>query len=189
MRPPKDIQRKGIIWKVVKPIYGLKDSAHNWYATLKIELTDLGCIQSSLDPTVFIYRRENSLKGLFICHVDDFLFSVGDKDFNCQVIDRLKEKYDISSENVGSFTYVGLHLDKIDSGIMMSQNEYVNSVKSLSLKPWANFKNDDVLDDAGIAAYQSLVGKLNWLAHQSRPDLSFYAYNYSLFSKKPLFVI
>ena len=74
MNPPKDIRKKNILWKIKKPIYGLKDSAKNWYQSIKGELLKLGCKESVLDPTVYSYYIGKDLKGLFICHVDDFLY-------------------------------------------------------------------------------------------------------------------
>ena len=108
MLPPKDIRKNGMVWKITKPIYGLRDSVQNWYNTLKHDLISVGCEQSILDPTVFRFYEGNSLKGLFLCHVDDFLFSIGDTEFTDKVINRLKDRYEISSENMGSFDFVGL---------------------------------------------------------------------------------
>ena len=55
LNPPRDIRKKNIVWKIMKPIYGLKDSAKNWYCSLKTELIALGCVESILDPTVYCF--------------------------------------------------------------------------------------------------------------------------------------
>ena len=73
MYPPKDIRKPNTIWKIMKPVYGLK--AMNWYKTLSSDLKKLACTQSTLDSTVFRYYKGDTLLGIFVCHVDDFLYS------------------------------------------------------------------------------------------------------------------
>ena len=46
-------------------------------------------------------------------------------------------------------------------------------------------KVEELLDEKEKKLYQKLLGKINWLAHQSRPDLSFDAYNFSLVGQSP----
>ena len=185
LNPPKDIRKDDVLWKIKKPIYGLKDSAKNWYCTLRSELLELGCKESILDPTVFCYYNENVLKGLFICHVDDFLYGgCGDSDFKGNVIDKIVGKYDISSSYDISFTYIGLNLRQQEEGMMIDQKAFTCTVEVEKV----NTKNRpacDKLSDTEKKAYQRLLGKINWLANQSRPDLSFDAYCFSLLGQSP----
>ena len=53
----------------------------NWYKTLSSDLKKLVCTQSTLDPTVFRYYNGDRLLGIVVCHVDDFLYSIGAKAF------------------------------------------------------------------------------------------------------------
>ena len=46
-------------------------------------------------------------------------------------------------------------------------------------------QSTDTLNELEKKSYQKLLGKVNWLAHQSRPDLSFDAYCYSLPGQNP----
>lgn len=183
--PPKDIRKPQTIWKIKKPVYGLKDSAMNWYKTLDHDLQALGCTKSTLDPTVYRYYNNGSeLLGLFVCHVDDFLYSIGNSIFSEQVIMKIELKYSISSQNLGSFTYVGLNIKPFKGGLSIDQEDYALKIKPADLSKITGEENS-LLDNEGKKIYQGLLGKLNWLAHQSRPELSFYAYNYSLFSQAP----
>ena len=186
LSPPKDIREKGILWKIKKPIYGLKDSAKNWYCTLKSELISLGCAESILDPTVFCYYTGQDLKGLFICHVDDFLYGgCGDSDFKKDVIDKIVKKYDISSSYDVSFTYIGLKIDQMDAGTKIDQRKFADSVEVEKVNNLKSRLTTELLDEKEKKAYQRMLGKVNWLAHQSRPDLSFDAFLYSLCGQKP----
>ena len=186
LNPPKDIRKKNIIWRIKKPIYGLKDSAKNWYCSLKTELLALGCVESILDPTVYCYYENEELKGLFICHVDDFLYGgCGDEKFKNNVIDNIIQKYDISSSHDISFDYIGLKIDQLDSGIKIDQKKFINSIDVEKVSDMKNRKTTELLNDTEKKVYQQLLGKVNWIAHQSRPDLSFDAFNFSLLGQSP----
>lgn len=183
--PPKDIQKDGILWLIKKPMYGLKDSAKNWFKTVESELQKLGCQQSILDPSVFTYRNtSNELLGIFVCHVDDFLFSIGSESFNNNIISKIKQAYAISSENSVDFTYVGLKIQENENGISISQPEFAKYVQTVDLNG-LKLRREDKLDKKLKREYQSLLGQLGWLAHQTRPDLSFNTFTCSLFQVEP----
>lgn len=186
LNPPKDIKKKDILWKIKKPIYGLKDSAKNWYCSLRSELLVLGCIESILDPTVFCYYDGKVLKGLFICHVDDFLYGgCGDDHFKRNVIDQIVKKYDISARYDISFKYIGLNIEQMESGIKIEQKEFANSMDVEKVDKMKSRPVTDLLNEKEKKSYQKMLGKVNWLAHQTRPDLSFDAFTYSLCGQKP----
>lgn len=183
LNPPKDVRNGKKVWKIKKPIYGLKDSAMNWYKTIQSDLKRLGCVQSMLDSTVFMFRVDNELKGLFLCHVDDFLFSLGDPSFTSQIIEKLKGTYIISRQDDNEqFTYVGLQMKQVPEGIAISQPGFISKIEP---EPVNSIRegNDELLEGKMLTAYRRLLGKINWIAHQSRPDLSFNAYSFSLLSK------
>ena len=92
----------------------------------------------------------------------------------------------MSSQNQGSFTYVGIQLKQSDLGIEMNQEDYTRAIKPVDLSGIRKGK-EDALNSNEKQLYQSLLGKINWLAHQSRPDLAFYAYTFSLCSQSPTF--
>ena len=71
------------------------DAAKSWYMTVKEELLKTGAEMSKFDEALFIWRNEGKLQGLIGCHVDDFIYG-GSVLFNQQVIDKIKEKYEIS---------------------------------------------------------------------------------------------
>lgn len=185
LKPPADIKKKDIVWKVKKPVYGLKDSALNWFKTVEHDLLELNCTQSVLDPAFFsFYSHDKILIGMLVSHVDDFLYS-GTKKFHETVIQTVKEKYSISSQNDGSFEYVGIYIDQNEDRIRIDQNSFVDKIKPINLTADALKDNNRNLNEDEKKMYQQLLGKINWICHQSRPDLSFEAYCASLHSQAP----
>ena len=93
--------------------------------TVKEELLKLGARMSKFDEALFIWRSEGELHGLIGCHVDDFIDG-GSVLFNQQVIDKIKEMFEISQEDDCMFKYVGqevkqltVKLPYINSSILM----------------------------------------------------------------------
>ena len=86
MKPPPEtsIDSK-TVWKLNKVVYGLNDASRTWFFSVKNELLSLHYTQSSIDKVLFRFYDGNILAGLFILHVDDFLY-VGTDCFKKNVI-------------------------------------------------------------------------------------------------------
>ena len=184
LKPPSDIKKTGVIWHVKKPLYGLRDAALNWYKSLEGELKNLGCTESILDPALFCFYSENELSGILVSHVDDFLFA-GNEIFIQEIIQSLTEKYSISSQHGETFDYVGLFLDQDTDGIKIDQKSFSKGIEPVSLGASQMKDSKRMLNESEKKKYQMLLGKINWLAHQSRPDIAFDAYYASLTSQNP----
>ena len=64
LKPPKDIKRDGIIWKIKKPLYRLNDTSR------KLEL---GLSKLDRDEAVYyMIGEKGDLEGMVSTHVDDF---------------------------------------------------------------------------------------------------------------------
>ena len=81
VKPPAEAKKGGIIWKLNKVVYGLCDAPRQWYFSVKEELSRLGCKQSQLDKALFRWYVNGHLEGVFVMHVDDFLYA-GTENFN-----------------------------------------------------------------------------------------------------------
>ena len=72
--PPREAGLEpGKLWKLNHCLYGLNDAARQFYYSVVDELTMLGCIQSKLDPALFLWFSDGKLAGVIGSHVDDFL--------------------------------------------------------------------------------------------------------------------
>ena len=75
VKPPAEAKKEGIIWKLNKVAYGLCDASRQWYFSVNEELCRLGCKQSHLDKALFRWYANGHHKGVFVMHVDDFLYA------------------------------------------------------------------------------------------------------------------
>ena len=63
--PPPERAKENIIWKLRKPVYGLKDASRQWFKTIESFLLTLGMKQSYRDSCFFSFRYKNKLLGSF----------------------------------------------------------------------------------------------------------------------------
>lgn len=170
LRPPKEVRVKGIVWKLNQCVYGLKEASRYWYLRIFDVLTRCGCKCSKLDPAIFYYYTD-CLEGLIICHVDDFLFG-GSPRF-AKVITYIKENFKISREDSVAFKYVGLNIQQCKNGVFVGQPDYIKELEEI---PVTYEKRQDInalLKGEDKENLRSLIGQLNWISTQTRPDLSY----------------
>ena len=68
-------------------------------------------------------------------------------------------------------TYVGLSIRSYRDGITVDQNQYIAGLSQIPIsKKRASEKNVN-LDEKEKKEYRALVGQLNWVATQTRPDI------------------
>ena len=172
VQPPKEANTKNF-WKLSKTVYGLADASRSWYLKLRSELIKLGGKPIELDQGIFIWSSNRSLIGIIVCFVDDVIWA-GSPSF-ISVISKLKTIFKTSSEHMKHFRYIGIDLNQHENGtITISQNDYINELEPITLNE-ERFKisKDEPIDETERSKLRQSLGKLNWLACMSRPEISF----------------
>ena len=178
--PPAEAKCKaGKLWKLSKCVYGLNDASRSWYLTVKKELLQLGAEMSKLDQAVFTWYHQGKLHGIISTHVDDFCWG-GTKVFRVSVIEKIKKKFVVRSEESTKFKYVGLDVEQKENKIIISQDKYVETLEPIPIP----LMGDDMMSPDDETSVRKVNGKLNWIATQTRPDLSFDVSEFSSFMKK-----
>ena len=168
--PPSEANvSKGHLWQLNKCVYGLNDASREWYLTVREELIKLGALPSKYDQAVFTWYQDNKLNGIMSTHVDDFCWA-GTVDFEMKVINKIRKVFMRKSEDSTYFRYLGLDISQNKDAIVIKQDEYVKSVDMIPTKTDYNFSTE--LSDEELKLCRSSIGKLNWLATQTRPDIS-----------------
>ena len=170
LMPPKEYQN-GSLWKLKKTVYGLKDAAREWFLSLKAVLLRIGLIQSRVDSAIFFQKEAEELKGVLCIHVDDILWG-GDESFKRDIIDSLRDHFEIGNEEKGNFKFLGVHVNSNveEEYIILDQNQYIGEVRKMKV----DLENKErLLTMEEQREYRSIVGQLNWISNQTRPDISF----------------
>ncbi|XP_057290806.1 uncharacterized protein LOC130613486 [Hydractinia symbiolongicarpus] len=152
IKPPKEANVKGVLWKLNKVVYDLADASRAWYLRVKEQLIDDCC------------------QGLIVIHVDDFLWE-GSGDFQVKVIASIRKIFRVGSENCSNFKYVGVNIQQFDSSIEYDQSKYVASMEQVEIQSTKNKHQE--LSHEKQSKFRCICGQLNWVSSQSRPDISF----------------
>ena len=172
VKPPRDIKKQNIIWRLKKPLYGLSDSSRNWYFTFKKELIDRGLEITTFDKAVFVLKCDGKLQGCLTIHVDDVLYSGTGKMVN--LLKEIAKKFELSRSEVGPLRYIGIDLDKEDGELTLAQLAYMKSLNTGDIKSIVkDLPRDSELTDDMKTVYRSFVGKLNWLSCNTRPEIKY----------------
>lgn len=186
--PPKIFRKPGMVWKLHRAIYGLKQSACLWFDCLSSKLKDLGLKQSLREPCLFF-----SDDLLIVLYVDD-LVVCGESRIK---IDKFKRELagEFELRDLGEVRHllgIKIEYDRERGSMNLSQPAKVNEILSdyqdrykrravncplpkseqKELKDKANSNN--WLNDEQASEYRSLLMRLNYLASTIRPDLQIY---------------
>ena len=181
LEPPKDVKKEGKIWKLRKPLYGLNDASRKFWLRVKKVFEDIGMKRLDGDEA-FYYKhdKERKLEGMISSHVDDFNLA-GTKCFINDVTEKIKEALDVSKIEDSEFRFTGIDVRKVDGGIEISMEDYAKSLETIAIREGSQ---DDPLTREELKVLRKYVGKLNWLAANTRPDLAIYALELAKKQKK-----
>ena len=180
VRPPPERKVPGMIWKLKRTVYGVKDASRGFYLNFSGKLQDFGCEKSLLDPAMFLYFKEGVNRddfekhplGMAVTHVDDVLHT-GDEQFDAEIMNPIKEAFKFGTEEDCEFRYCGLNMKQTKSAIEVDQNHYVANLQEPEMDKLGNINNNEVLNEVGQTEFRSSVAKLSTIAYTSRPDLCF----------------
>ena len=165
---------EGQLLQIVAGAYGLNDTPAHWRRSLKKALQQLGYEQSTLDPTLFLLRRMKRVVGMVIVEVDD-LWTAGD-DEHYRQIDELRQKF-----TFGKFKYIQDEADGVGfNGRRMRQDASYGFSYDLQkfieerLEPIVieGCLGEQLATPGEISQARAVLGSLNWLGREGRPDLA-----------------
>ena len=121
---------------------------------------------------MFRWYNQGHLEGLFIMHVDDFLYS-GTENFKKTIINKTQEKFKVGKCMEGNFKYVGFDIIQTEEGIISEQNNYINSIQPIPISPKRKSEKYAELNQEEISELRAVIGQMSWVATSTRPDINF----------------
>jgi hypothetical protein len=179
--------------KLEKSLYGIKQAVHTWFHHLEPGLCQLGFTASEVDPCLF-YKHD-----CIIClYVDDCLLFSPDPTVIPTVLTALRRDYHIREEgSVQDFLGVSLS-QTADGNLTFQQPALLQSILfDLGLQTCHPKPTPAIAvlhpDHGGYGRtetwnYRSVIGKLNYLAQMTRPDISMAVHNCARFSIHPTYL-
>lgn len=182
MEPPEGLQCNSTlkVCRLVKALYGLRQSPKCWNEYINSELVKLNFKRSNVDPCLYF----NGVTYILIW-VDDFLMASESKtdleNVKCKLMS-LMDVRDLSSND--KLQFLGLDIYKSEGKIVLSQKGLIQKVlrkfNMINCKPMkiplppkiSLFKADEQNLNFKVP-YKELIGSLMYLMLGSRPDLCF----------------
>ena len=207
------VDRKTQCLKVMKSLYGLKQSGYNWFTKLRDNLEEIGFTQSRNDPCLFKLKR-----GLDICKiaiwVDDGLVSCSSEELWTEIKNKIDAKSPLS--NAGPLKFLlGMAIEQnVQEGIVsISQSSRVgalletfgmhncagvrtplvyNEKVTTKDRPESEAAERAVAESCGFSTYsqmvdymRQLIGAFGYLACWGRPDIRFSTYFMARYQARP----
>lgn len=173
VRPPPEVGKENVLWKLNKCVYGLADASLYWYNKVKEIMLSTGSKMSKVDPAVFYWLDEQcKVTGVLACHVDDFLWA-GSQNFSTNVIPILKSALNVGREEHEHFCYVGMDFVTINGVVHVHQHSYIENLQPILLQAARAVQRDTSLNETEREQLRSKIGQILWVAKQTRPDIMF----------------
>jgi hypothetical protein len=177
-----DKQKKPLVCRLRKSIYGLRQASHNWNRTIDTWFKDYGLLPTPSDPCAYLMHSGHQKHTLMVLlWVDDLIIGGNNK----KTIKKFKS--DISTKfkmkELGELTWIlGMEIlrDRSAHTLEIKQSTYIKQMLTKygldQAKPIATpaegtlrrLKNGEPNSE-----YMSMVGSLLYAAMVSRPDITF----------------
>ena len=185
MKQPEGFEVLGkehMVCQFNKSLYGLKQAAKAWNEKLHKTLLKHGFVQGQADPCLYTKFTEQR-KIFLISYVDDLIMASKSEEEILQTGEDLGRCFSLI--NLGRLHhYLGIQIDQSEEGIFsISQPQYIDEVlKSVGLSDAKiskipvdtgyvkSRKDEEPMEDNN--SYRKLIGKLLYIAVNTRPDIS-----------------
>lgn len=178
VKPPKEADDKGKLWRLLKCLYGLKDASRQWYVKVVKCLKSVGFKKSRFDAGLFYLIKDGQLIALIGLHVDDFLH-VGNSEFNNVILPIILNNFKVGKSETSSFMYTGFLLEQTREGVTIDQSQYVSNIDIPTLSAERLLEKDAEMSLEELSVLRQMTGTLNWVTRATRPDLCFDMINLS----------
>jgi len=181
------------ICRLKKTLYELKQAPRAWYAELRVFLSSLGFVNSTVDASLSIHQKLG-VKLYLLLYVDDSIVTGSSPTEVSTLIAALVGRF--SLKDLGYLNYfLGVKVIPSIASIFLSQRKYItNLLHKLGMtdtKPTSTplFVADKLLKDSGDllpspTEYQALVGSLQHLS-LTRPNIAFSTNKLAKFIQNP----
>ena len=96
----------------------------------------------------------------------------GSEQFQSTIIGKIRETFSISQEEFTNFKYLGLNKKQTNGCISVDQNLYIDELSEVEIN---SEQKHAQLNKEEARQLRGLVGQVNWVSSQARPDMGYSA--------------
>ena len=116
MKPPDDIKKPGVIWKLKKLLYRLDDASWKFWLRVKEFFMQLELKVMDSDEAFYNLHDHGVLKEAVITHVENFYLASIDK-FVDDFVEIVDHKLTVSQVESDKFPFTGLNISAVQDRI------------------------------------------------------------------------
>ncbi|UTT89609.1 hypothetical protein NDA17_001210 [Ustilago hordei] len=182
MKPPEGSGvAPGKVYKVVKGLYGLKQSGREWNQEFDRSLQCMGFFQVECAPCIYTKGQGEDM-AIVVIYVDDTLVIAPRLETVLKVKKQIGQRWKMEdSGEVSHFLGIKISRDRAMRTMTIGQSGYIDQVLAKHLDkhtkptmvPMQSIPEGTLVASAAQQKeYPVIVGKLLWVANSTRPDLS-----------------
>jgi len=178
---PEGSRLDGMVAKLTRCIYGLKQSPREWYYRLVEHIGPFGFVITTWDPCVLVHETGNLFWAIY---VDDITLFGAAGEVKEQTINILKTEFKVN--DMGELNwFLEIQITFTDDGITLSQPTFIDTILNCcSMQNWKPvsppINPNDLLkaievdeQSTDATAYQQIFGSLMYLVTGTKPDLAY----------------
>ncbi|KAJ0392461.1 hypothetical protein P43SY_002015 [Pythium insidiosum] len=197
MRPPEGVKLpEGMICKLQRSIYGLRQAAAVWHNTIKGVLREMGFDQCRSDQCVFV-RRDGEDSVFLVLYVDDLLIGCSSDDMADKIKMQLAEHFALKDLGDARFVLgIEVAYDRSKGNLHICQSQFIQRLmEKFGQESASPVRNPNVVgqrleelsdgDMVEVKRYRELIGSLLYVASGTRPDICVSICELSQYSPTP----
>ena len=169
-----------VVMKLLRPLYGLRESPRLWHEESNRGLKEMGLVQSREDPCIYHMNKTGLV--LVAAYVDDFLVISDVESDGEWVIDLIHARWGVSARYANSFDYLGVNIEVSNDGaIDLHQYGLIDKltrtmgitagVKTSSVKSLFDHDEGSLLDEKKKTVFLSVVMQIMYVAKRTWPSV------------------
>src|SRR5271154_4750077 len=184
--------KKGLVCRLLRSLYGLKQAARVWNLKIHAFLIKIGFIRSNADPCLYIDIKRHLY---IIIWVNDLLIAEKNARDIVHVKQQLSKEFEM--KDLGELKhFLEMRIIRTNGRIFIDQNGYIRQIlerfgmkasKAIftSLASGSRLDNDKDVSRADIKQYQAMIGSLMYAMLCTRLDLAYEIQQLSQFNSNP----
>ena len=164
-----DVESDSLI-ELVAPVYGLDDAPIRWHHTLLLFFESLGFVRSLLEPCWLIKRERGRIIAMVLIEVDDINIGCV-KAYQEELRAAMEKRFVFGKWEHGEADFAGRHVKVLSDKVILSQEKYIlEKIMPLKVAKGRLSNKSALLQEDEFEHYRSLLYKIDWVAHQTRPE-------------------
>ena len=163
---------KDSLIELIVPVYGLNDAPLRWHETLLDFFEGLGFKRTLLEPCWLVLRDKGQLLAQVLIEVDDI--NIGATESYLPVLkEKMNAAFKFGKWEDQEADFAGRHVKVSEDRVTFHQEKYIiEKIHPVKLGKGRLSDPSSLLTEDEFEPYRSLLYRVNWVAHQTRPEAS-----------------